>query len=69
MSTSEVPCDRTMIVVADGVIGLGVGCSDEHGPREVVAMDPAEARRLAGALLDAAGYVTTVPRARRGARR
>jgi len=50
-------CDRAMVVVAGNSIALGVGSSREHEPREMVAMDAAEARELARALLAAVRQV------------
>lgn len=60
-------CDRCAILVAAGEIALAVGLSDEDAPREVVLMDAKEARRLAGALSDAAKYLTGAPPPRRPA--
>jgi hypothetical protein len=59
------PCDQTMVVSAGSSIGLGIGSSTEDEPRAWVALSPAEARKLAGALTEAAASMRRAPGRRR----
>lgn len=55
-------CDRTIVMTEGASVVLGVGCSDEHEPRELVVMSPAEARQISRALREAAEFVVAPPR-------